>query len=125
VDGLLQILPSGPLPPDTTEFLGKRAVAEVVAELRDRADLVLLDTTPLLAVGDAIALTALVDGVIVVVRGKQARRNAMREAARVLGTAPAASLGFVVTGAELSDEYYGGYHYYDVSPSRAAKEPVA
>jgi non-specific protein-tyrosine kinase len=128
LEGLLQVLPSGPLPPDTTEFLGKRAVANILAELRERADLVLLDTTPLLAVGDAIALAGIVDGVIVVARGKVVRRSMLREVSRILAATPAARLGVVATDADLGEQYYGygAYKYFERRRgTRAAKEPVA
>jgi Mrp family chromosome partitioning ATPase len=128
VDGLLQVLPAGPLPPDTTEFLQKRAVAEIIAELRERADLVLLDTTPLLVVGDATALAGMVDGIIVAAKTKVVRRSMLREVARILDGVPATRLGFVATGADLGGAYhgYGAYRYYGSrTGKRAAKESIS
>ena len=39
--GVLDVLPSGPIPPDPGEFVGTQALSEILAELRDRADIVL------------------------------------------------------------------------------------
>jgi Mrp family chromosome partitioning ATPase len=129
VDGFLQVLPAGPLPPDTTEFLQKRAVATILGELRKRADLVLLDTTPLLVVGDATALAGMVDGIIVAAKTKSVRRSMLREVARILKGVPAAQLGFVATGADLGGAYYGygAYRYYGSRKEQraAAKESIS
>jgi Mrp family chromosome partitioning ATPase len=128
IEGVLQVLPAGPLPPDTTEFLQKRAVAQIIAELRERADLVLLDATPLLVVGDASALAGMVDGIVVAAKTKQVRKSMLREIARILDGLPAEKLGFVATGAELGGAYYGyGAHRYHGSrkDKRAAKESIS
>lgn len=112
--GRLEVLTSGPLPKDTGEFVGSPALSRVLNELRERADIVLLDSPPLLAVGDAMALSAKVDGIVVLARLNLVRRGMLDELRRVLGNIPAAKLGFVVTAAESEQEQYGyryGYHY--------------
>jgi polysaccharide biosynthesis transport protein len=107
VEGLLEVLGSGPIPPNFDEFVGTRAVAEILDELRARADVVIVDSTPLLVVGDAMALTSAVDGIVVVTRMNVVRRPMLRELARVLSSSPAQKLGFVVTGAGGEESYYG------------------
>ena len=54
--GVLEVLPSGPMPPDPGEFVGTQKVSEILAWLRDRADFVLVDAPPVLQVGDAVTL---------------------------------------------------------------------
>jgi polysaccharide biosynthesis transport protein len=107
VEGLLEVLGSGPIPPNVDEFVGTRAVADILDELRARADVVIVDSTPLLVVGDAMALTNAVDGIVVVTRMNVVRRPMLRELARVLNSSPAQKLGFVVTGAGGEESYYG------------------
>ena len=115
--GKLEVLTSGPLPRDTGEFVGGKALENILAELRERADVVLIDSPPLLAVGDAMTLSAKVDAIVVLTRLGVIRRPVVDELRRVLATCRAAKLGFVVTGAELEDEHhrygygYGGYAY--------------
>lgn len=109
--GRLEVLTSGPLPRDTGEFVGSPGLARILDELRERADVVLIDAPPLLAVGDAIALSAKVDGVIVLTRLDVVRRGMIDELRRVLGNIPAAKIGFVVTAAEAEQEYGGAYGY--------------
>jgi capsular exopolysaccharide synthesis family protein len=109
--GSLEVLTSGPLPADAGEFVGSRQLASILAELRERADIVLIDSPPLLAVGDAIALSAKVDGVIVLTRLGVLRRKTVEELRRVLTNVPAAKIGFVVSGAQLEQDQRYGYGY--------------
>jgi Mrp family chromosome partitioning ATPase/capsular polysaccharide biosynthesis protein len=123
IDGLLQVLPSGPLPPDAGEFMESRVVSEILGELKMRADLVLIDAPPLLHVGDAMALTAKIDAVVLVARLNVLRRPMVTEVRRLLSTAPALSLGFVLTGAG-GDESYEAAGYYAYVPRRKDREAV-
>lgn len=118
----LEVLPSGPTPPDPGEFVGTRALGATLAELAERADVVLIDAPPLLHVGDAMALSARVDGIIVVTRRNVVRRRMLAEIHRLLETSPAEKLGYVVTNAD-GDEAYG-YGYYAAEPRRREQQPV-
>ena len=51
VEGLLEVLPSGPAPPDAGEFVATKALADILDQLGERADIVLIDAPPLLHVG--------------------------------------------------------------------------
>jgi capsular exopolysaccharide synthesis family protein len=111
IEGTLEILPSGPLPPNPGEFVGSQTLSELVDELRQRADIVIVDAPPLLHVGDALTLSAKVDALLLVARLNVLRRPMLGEVQRVLETSPAAKLGFVLTGAD-SEEGYGYDNYY-------------
>jgi Mrp family chromosome partitioning ATPase len=108
--GVLKVLPIGRTPPDPGEFAGSERVAEVLATLRERADVVLVDTPAALAVGDAMTIAGVVDAVVVVARVGRVRRSALRELARVLASSPARPIGFVATGSADGDRY--GYGWY-------------
>jgi Mrp family chromosome partitioning ATPase len=110
--GSLVILPSGILPPDPGDFVGLEGVGRVVAALRERVDLVLLDVPPLLAVGDGLTISGLADALVVVIRSENARRKITAELAGVLSRMRVEGLGFVLCGAGEEDApgYYGyGY----------------
>jgi Mrp family chromosome partitioning ATPase len=110
--GSLVVLPSGILPPDPGDFVGLEGVGRVVAALRERVDLVLLDVPPLLAVGDGLTISGLADALVVVIRGENARRKVTAELAGVLSRMRVEELGFVLCGAGAGDapSYYGyGY----------------
>jgi succinoglycan biosynthesis transport protein ExoP len=110
VDGL-RVLQAGTLPPNPGEFVGSPAVGALLAGLAQHADVVLVDTPPLLQVGDAMTLTAAADAVIAVTRLKTLRRGMLGELRRALEQMPARVLGFVVTDAEDGTGYGYGYGY--------------
>lgn len=109
--GLLEVLSSGPTPPDPGEFVATTALSEILAQLRARADLVLIDAPPVLHVGDAMTLSTKVDGIIVVTRMQVVRRHMLNELARQLAGSPTPVLGFVVTAADQEESYGYGYGY--------------
>jgi succinoglycan biosynthesis transport protein ExoP len=124
----LKVLPTGPVPPDAGEFVGTKALGDVLDRLLEDVDLVLIDAPPLLHVGDAMTLSARVDALIVVTRLNVVRRPMLAEIRRLLHASPAAPIGFVATGAQLEDAYgYGGYSAYYESRSfgkERAREPA-
>jgi len=123
---LLEVLPSGPIPPDPGEFVGTAALTEILEELRERADIVLIDAPPALHVGDAMTLSTKVDGIIVVTRMKTVRRQMLAELSRLLHGSPTPALGYIVTGADEEEGYGYGYGYgsYYAQPYEQAKPPA-
>ena len=109
--GLLEVLPVGPVPPNPAEFAGSHALAAILAELEKRADLVLIDSSPMLDLSDAMALTSRIDGLVVVARLPTSRRSSLHELHRVLAAAPITKLGFVATGTASDGDTYGAYGY--------------
>lgn len=128
--GELRVLTTGLLPPDPGEFVGLQAVKSVISELRNRAEIILVDTPPLLQVGDAKVIARFVDASVVVVRAERATRPVVGELARVLAEWPAPPVGFVLCGADAFDSYYYspyGYGYtagLPVESDRAVGERV-
>jgi polysaccharide biosynthesis transport protein len=109
--GALEVLTLGRIPPDPGEFIGSQGVFEVLETLRDRADIVLVDTPAMLAVGDAMTIAGIVDSVLVVVRQGVVRRSTLRELGRVLASSLASPLGFVATGSAVADRYEDSWYY--------------
>lgn len=125
VGGKFDVLVAGSLPPNPGEFVGTRGVSYVLQDLRERYDLVLIDSPPLLHVGDARALAAEVDALLLVVRLHTARKQSLTELRRALETLPAAPLGFVMAGAELEEGYgYGSYGYYGARRNGKSDVPI-
>jgi polysaccharide biosynthesis transport protein len=114
--GTLEVLPAGAALHDPDELGAEAAVARIVREVRSRADFVLVDAAPLLRVGDAVALSAHVDGLLVVVRLQSLRSATLDELERTLAATPTAKLGVVVTGARVTN----GMPYRRYGPPRSA-----
>jgi succinoglycan biosynthesis transport protein ExoP len=110
VQGLLEVVPSGPTPPSPGEFAHSSTLGNILGELVERSDLVLVDAPPLLGVGDAVAVSAHVDAMVVVSRLPLQRTPVVSELQRVLAACLAPPIGFVATDAEVDDQYlYSGY----------------
>jgi tyrosine-protein kinase len=124
--GSLHVLPSGPMPPNPADLIESSVISEVLLDLAPRADVVLLDSAPLLPVSDGVVLSNKVDGMLVVVRASTIKRPVLDELRRILGACPAAKLGFVLTGVAEGEGYgYSGYSGYGgyAAPQPARTEP--
>lgn len=109
VPGVLEVLTLGAVPPDPGEFVDSDQVAQTLARLRAHADIVLVDASSLLGMGDAMTLSTRVDALLVVTRLKMIRRSTLIELRRVLESCPAHKLGLVVSGANLDAGHGYGY----------------
>jgi capsular exopolysaccharide synthesis family protein len=108
--GSLEVLPGGSTLQDKLGF--ENAVGRIIHRVRDRVDIVLVDAPPLL-LGDAIALSAHVDAVVVVARLKALRMSTLQDMSRILEASPATKLGFIVTGVDQSSRYRQHQRYAD------------
>ena len=111
----VDVMPSGPIPPNPAELLHRDSFKELIAEARRRYDVVIFDSPPLGAVIDAAVLAPQVDGVIVVARPGETRRPAMRAMLRQLGDVGASLLGAIVNGVDRragGSSYAGAGYYY-------------
>jgi capsular exopolysaccharide synthesis family protein len=109
---LLHVLPAGEMPQDPSSLLASRRLSALLDELRNRADVVIVDTPPVLPVSDTLSLMALADGYVVVSRLDLVRRGMLHEMRRELEQARAVGLGAIVTDADAEAGYgygYGGY----------------
>ena len=122
--GFLEVLPAGTPPSDPGEFVSSATVGGILASLSHRADIVFVDSPPLLHVGDAMALSAWVDALVIVSRLNAIRRPMLAELRRLMHSCPATPLGFVVTGADLESSYgYAGSYDYS-TPRSTSRQPV-
>ena len=103
------VMPAGPIPPNPQGLLSSPGMADVVARARAMADVVLLDTAPVGTVNDVVTLAELTNGIALLVRLGQTRRDALDRTLRILDNIPAPVLGFVVNGAPRGGESYYGY----------------
>ena len=124
--GSLDVLTSGPLPPDPGEFVGTSRLSEILNALREGYDLVVIDSPPMLRVGDVMMLSTKVDALLVVSRLNVLRRSTLTELRRLLDSIPIAKLGLVLAGADgdRKGDYGYGYSYGYGADDEAYAEPV-
>jgi non-specific protein-tyrosine kinase len=109
----LMVLTSGSLPPNPSELLGSEKMSEVIRQVRQRADLVILDTPPVLAVTDAVVLASRVDGVLIVARPGATKLAVLRQTVDQLQRVGAKILGVVLNDVDLKrTRYYYNYKGY-------------
>lgn len=123
----LQVLTCGPIPPNPSELLQSTAMEKLISDLRDRFDIVILDTPPLLPVTDAAILATQADGAVIVLRFGRTGKDELAQAIQRLDAVDARNLGVVVNRAptrRASSGYAYGYGH-DVTPAdtrRARRE---
>ncbi len=116
----LWVLPAGPRPPDPAELLSSHMMEATLQGFMKRFTQIVIDSPPLLLVTDAVVLSAMVDGVILVVASGTTARGALTRAHRILENAGSRVLGMVLNKVDMRfDTYYGSYYgpyhqtYYD------------
>lgn len=105
----LRVLTSGPLPHNPSELLGSQRMERAVAALRERADLVLFDCPPVVAVADAAVLGRRLDGCLLIISVGKTRRDHASRAKRLLDKANVNVLGAVLNNARFDPSLYGYY----------------
>jgi capsular exopolysaccharide synthesis family protein len=98
VEGLW-LLPAGPLPPNPADLLSSRRMESVIEALKSRADFVLFDAPPVLAVTDAALLASKLDGALLVVSAGQTRREHAQRAKEMLEKVGVRVVGAALMGA--------------------------
>jgi capsular exopolysaccharide synthesis family protein len=103
----LSLLPSGPLPPNPPSLLSSGRMRELLADVRDRYSLILIDSPPVAHLADASILASMSDGVIVVSRVGLTKRADLPAAAANLRQVPTPIVGVVVLEQrQIDDTYY-------------------
>jgi protein-tyrosine kinase len=105
----LSVLPSGPLPPNPAELVGSHRMRECLQAAAESFDLVVCDSPPIMAVGDAAALAAQCDGVILVIRAGRTSHDILRRVVEQIEAVKGRILGVLLNRA---DPRRDGYYYY-------------
>ena len=112
----LILIPSGPLPPNPAELLSSQKMSNLLKQLVEMTEgtIVIIDSSPLLAVTDAAAIAAKVDGCILVVDAERTQVRTAARALEALRAVRATVLGAVVNKVRVPHTAY----YYNQEPSR-------
>lgn len=110
----VRLISTGVIPPNPAELLASKRMEEVLEEARNEADVVLLDTPPVIAVADASILASKVDGVILVVASHQTHDQALVKAKENLIRVHANIIGTILNKypTRRGKGYYQYYYYY-------------
>jgi Mrp family chromosome partitioning ATPase len=108
----LDVIASGPLPPNPSEMLGSPRMAALLAQLRKQYTRIIIDTSPLTAVTDAVILSKAVDGVILVIRAGSTSREVVKNGVGQLESVGAHILGAILNAVDIGKDKYYYYYYY-------------
>lgn len=107
----LDIITSGPLPPNPSELLGTEMMTELVDTLKELYDLVIFDVPPVLLVTDAQVLMSKVDGVVVVIMGGKATQSDLKLMHKMIEISKSTLLGFIYNDKHKKNKHNYGYGY--------------
>jgi len=119
----LSVLTSGDAPANPSEFISSPQLAKLIRGLSKKADLVLVDCPPVLALADVTLLAPASDGVLVVVRSGNTWTQAAQEAIESLRKAKANLVGVILNGVNTRrSNYYKKYRHFEKKGRRFGKQ---
>lgn len=110
----LKVITSGVTPPNPAELISGDKMKELLEETEKMADYIIIDTPPICIVSDALPLSKLCDGIILIVRHMQTTHPNVKEALEKLNFAGANVVGMVLNGIQIKHNYksYKKYNKY-------------
>lgn len=118
----LYFLPSGLLPADSAGLLNSQRMVDLIAEVKSRFDLVLIDSPPILGVSDASVLANEADMTMIVVQHRKLPRHMLMRVKQTVENVGGRVLGVVLNNVDLRSDaqyqYYTSYYTY-YSPTNA------
>ncbi len=112
----IDVITSGNIPPNPSELLGSEKMRAFLTALKAKYDYIIFDLPPVTIVSDALVLSKIVHGFLLVVRQNVDEKKSIRDMMRQLEFANAKVLGFVMNGSggnsKHYDKYYGKKKYY-------------
>jgi capsular exopolysaccharide synthesis family protein len=110
----LNLLPSGPVPPNPAELLGSEQMADLLKVLQNNFTHVVVDSPPIASFTDGVLIASMVDGVILVVHSGKSSRQVVRRSRQILTDIGARIFGVVLNKVNLrsQDNYYYQSYYH-------------
>ena len=117
----LNILTSGPVPPNPAELLGSDQMRSLLATLQTRFTHIVVDSPPVSSFTDGVLISTMVDGVLLVVHGGKSSRHIVRRSKQLLQDVGAKIFGVVLNNVSLqSHDYYYYQSYYSKDSEKQA-----
>jgi tyrosine-protein kinase Etk/Wzc len=124
----LYLMPCGTIPPNPSELLGSKAMKSLIDELSLQFDMILFDSPPTAAVTDAVVLSSMVEGVVLLVKVGQSHRKVALRSYALLKNVNSQVLGVLLNCVQVDRlngaDYYYQYHYYDNNGKKETKHIV-
>ena len=106
------IMPSGDIPPNPSELLGSKRMEAALNQLREMFDYIIIDLPPVNIVSDALSISQLITGIIIVIREEYTEKKELERCFRQLKLSNANILGCVINESKSNGNSYGKYKKY-------------
>ena len=106
------IVPSGDIPPNPSELLGSKRMEAVLNEFKKIFDYIVVDLPPVNIVSDALSISSLISGILVVIREDYTEKKELERCMRQLKLSNVKVLGCVMNEAKAGGGSYGKYRKY-------------
>lgn len=106
------VLPSGAIPPNPSELLSSKRMEKLIEALKEEFEYIIVDLPPVNIVSDAIAVSRLVSGLILVIREDSTERKEFVHCVRQLELSEIKVLGVVMNAIRTAKPSYGKYKKY-------------
>ncbi|MCE9518485.1 MAG: AAA family ATPase [Verrucomicrobia bacterium] len=120
----LYFMPSGIMPADSAGLLNSKRFTDLLADVKSRFDLVLIDSPPILGVSDASVLAAEVDATIIVVQHRKLPRHMLQRVKQAVDNVGGNVIGVVLNNVDIRSDssygYYTGYYSYYNKPQHVS-----
>jgi capsular exopolysaccharide synthesis family protein len=120
----LDVLPSGVIPPNSLALLGSKRMNALIEDFSKTYDFVIVDTPPLLLVADALTLSKMSDGILLVARPGVMDRVSANAAKERLEQSGQQVLGLVVNGVIVENEPDSYFHHAKAYSEREPKSSL-
>jgi capsular exopolysaccharide synthesis family protein len=119
----LLLVTTGPVPPNPSDLVSSARFEALLAQVKEDADLVVIDSPPVLAASDALSIAAHTDGVVLVCQSHATRIDALRHSVRAVRQGGIRLVGVVLNRqkGQQGSTYRGGY--YGTIPPEADSHP--
>ena len=118
----IDLLPTGPTPPNPVELLASENNKKLIAKLREKYDIILLDCPPVLGLSDTMIMTKYSDANLIVVSSRKTKVENLDKAKKVFAQANAKITGVIINRASVKDNtyysYYSSEYYGDSSKNK-------
>jgi polysaccharide biosynthesis transport protein len=121
----LATITTGPVPPSPADLLSSHRMRDAISELRRRFKFIVIDSPPIMAATDAVIVSTLTDGVLLVVRSGETPKEAFTRTRDLLTAVKSRILGVVLNAVDSgAPDYYYSYRYYPYAYSYGYGEDV-
>jgi capsular exopolysaccharide synthesis family protein len=108
----LSVITCGHIPPNPSELLSTKRMKEFLDKVRQKYAAVIFDSPPVAVVTDAVILSGMIDGTVLVVNSKKTTRPAVSRAKQLLVNSKANVFGVILNNLHIERHHYYYSHYY-------------